>query len=167
MQARYRGEDVRCLLRLTVHSVMRSREESEYELTGDSVGGPTFAQLRMQKLQSIMQQLQPSKIADIGCGEGRLLRSLLEGGALASLTHMVGTDVSARALRVAERKLQAMRQSQPASVPPVDLVHCALSELDAVRLGSADVLTLVEVSAMTHSAHAPKPCTHDVINSLQ
>ena len=75
--ARYHGVDVSCLLTLTVHSVVRGKEESEYELAGGPEGlGP----LRMQKLVDLLHAKRPTCLADNGCGEASLLQRALDGG---------------------------------------------------------------------------------------
>ena len=170
IRALYRGLDVWCVLAITVHNVARGEEESEYELAGGAEG---LGARRMEKLEQLVQELRPTCLADVGCGEGSLLLRLLEGGAPASLTRLVGIDVSARALRRGSKKLGTARAKQlaasggaaaaAAAVPSVQMLHCSLAELDASRLTAAnspnaalgvasavartppDVLTLVEV----------------------
>ena len=153
MQARYRGVDVQCDLELTVHSVALSVEETGYELTGGDVhGGTSLGELRLQKLVDLVNEFQPASLADIGCGEGKLLRRLLAGSA-PLLRRMVGVDVDSRALGCGARKLAATRVSHvdgaQGSAIAVRLLlsrrEAAFADLDPAQLGPVDVMTLVEV----------------------
>jgi len=158
LRARYHGVDVRCLLALTVHSVVRGKEESEYELAGGPEGlGP----LRMQKLHELLHGLRPTCLADVGCGEGSLLRRMLDGSAPSTLSRLVGMDVGLRALKRGAKKLRTAHANLVCSgaagcVPSVQMLHGSLADVDAARLtiGHApdvvarmppDVLTLIEV----------------------
>ncbi len=157
--ARYHGVDVSCLLTLTVHSVVRGEEDSEYELAGGPEG---LGALRMQKLHELLHELRPTCLVDVGCGEGSLLLRMLDGNAPSSLARLVGVDVELRALKRGARKLRTARANLMSSgtvgveVPSVQMLRTSLADVDAARLTSGhapdaaarmppDVLTLVEV----------------------
>ena len=56
--------------------------------------------LNQQRLESVMEVLKASnakRVVDLGCGEGKLLRSLLKESAIKQIT---GVDVSHRALEI-------------------------------------------------------------------
>ena len=73
---------------------------------------PTQPLLRDQRLQAVLDvvaQLGAHRIVDIGCGEGYYLRALLPNPAI---TELVGTDVSARELARAEKRLRLDRRPE-------------------------------------------------------
>jgi 3' terminal RNA ribose 2'-O-methyltransferase Hen1 len=79
-------------------------------------------------------------VLDLGCGEGRLLRLLLEER---QLTEIVGVDVSSRALETASRRLafDRMPERQRARIR---LLHGSLVYRDE-RLAGFDAAAVVEV----------------------
>ena len=91
-------------------------------------------------------------MCDVGCGEGRLLRRLLESPAHEVPARLLGTDVSSRALKRATRVLSAahadaaVRAAANDSRPPPELkLTCgSLLALPPSAIG-CEVLTLVEV----------------------
>lgn len=80
------------------------------------------------------------RIADLGCGEGTLLRALL---AQPWVERVVGIDVSWRALEVAGRRLN-LDELPPRQRERIDLWQGALTYRDR-RLADFDAVTLVEV----------------------
>lgn len=80
------------------------------------------------------------KVLDLGCGEGRLLQRLL---AEASVTQLVGVDVSIGALERAERRLRLDRLSERRR-DRIRLLQGALTYTDE-RLVGFDVACAVEV----------------------
>jgi SAM-dependent methyltransferase len=46
----------------------------------------------------LLSEAQSSTVVDVGCGEAALLRTALVDGAMASLTHAIGVDISPTAL---------------------------------------------------------------------
>jgi 3' terminal RNA ribose 2'-O-methyltransferase Hen1 len=63
-------------------------------------------QQRLAAVHSKLKQLGARRVLDLGCGEGRLLRLLLDDRAFEEI---VGVDVSQRALQFASRRLQLDR----------------------------------------------------------
>jgi 3' terminal RNA ribose 2'-O-methyltransferase Hen1 len=99
--------------------------------------------LRDQRLGSIVAALRASRatsVIDLGCGEGRLLRTLIKEPALARI---VGMDVSSRVLRVAANRMH-MDQMTPRMRERVQLFQGSLTYRDA-RLAGFDAAVLMEV----------------------
>src|SRR5499427_4117887 len=63
-------------------------------------------QQRMGAVVAVLRSTGAKRVLDLGCGEGKLLRSLLEERAL---TEIVGMDVSYRSLEIASRNLHLDR----------------------------------------------------------
>ncbi len=80
------------------------------------------------------------RIADIGCGEGRLLATLAQDR---GFTEIVGADVSSESLSRAERRLELDRPGSPAA-GRVTLLQSSLLYHDR-RLDGFDAITLIEV----------------------
>jgi 3' terminal RNA ribose 2'-O-methyltransferase Hen1 len=74
---------------------------------GDEPDRPTpLAEQRRGVVLAVLRAAGARRVADLGCGEGALVAALL---ADSSFTEVVATDVSARALEVAARKLRLDR----------------------------------------------------------
>jgi 3' terminal RNA ribose 2'-O-methyltransferase Hen1 len=99
--------------------------------------------LHEQRLQSVMtavREVGASSLADLGCGEGKLLRlALKERG----LTRILGIDVSSQALSRARRALHLDTMSE-AERARIQVVQGSLLYRDQ-RLEGFDVAALVEV----------------------
>jgi 3' terminal RNA ribose 2'-O-methyltransferase Hen1 len=80
------------------------------------------------------------RVGDLGCGEGELIRDLL---AEPSIEQVVATDVSARALQIAARKLKLERMSERQRAR-VELFQSSLTYRDD-RLAGLDAAVLMEV----------------------
>ena len=91
-----------------------------------------------------------SRVVDLGCGEGALLRALLRNP---SFTEVLGVDVSARALAQAERRLglERMPDSQRARLR---LLQSSLTYRDE-RLTGYDAAVLMEVIEHLDPARLP------------
>jgi len=61
---------------------------------------------RLAAVHATLKQLGARRVLDLGCGEGRLLRLLIDDR---SFEEIVGVDVSQRALQIAARRLQLDR----------------------------------------------------------
>lgn len=96
--------------------------------------------LRLAAVVDALVQHQAATIADLGCGEGTLIRALL---AERWVEHVVGVDVSWRSLEVAARRMQ-LDEMSPRQRQRVDLWHGSLTYRDR-RLAGFDAVTLVEV----------------------
>lgn len=81
-----------------------------------------------------------TRVLDLGCGEGRLLRELLKDKAFAEI---VGTDVSHRALEIASQKLR-LEDLPRIQKDRIRLIHGSLTYRDK-RLAGYDAATVVEV----------------------
>lgn len=81
-----------------------------------------------------------TRVGDLGCGEGVLVRDLL---AERGISQVVATDVSVRALQVAARKLKLDRASEQQR-ERVHLFQSSLTYRDA-RLAGLDAAVLMEV----------------------
>ena len=99
--------------------------------------------LHEQRLNAVMaavREIQARSLADLGCGEGRLLALALKERAIARI---LGVDVSSQALAVANRRLHLDRLPE-AQRERIVLAQGSLLYRDR-RLEGFDVATLVEV----------------------
>lgn len=80
------------------------------------------------------------RVADLGCGEGRLLKLLLPEK---QFEHILGMDVSYRALEIAQSRLRLDRLPER-QAQRVQLIHGSLTYRDK-RLEGFDAAALVEV----------------------
>lgn len=99
--------------------------------------------LNTQRIGAVVAALQASgakRILDLGCGEGRLVKTLL---AQPGITEVVGVDVSYRALELAARQLR-LDEMPERQRQRVQLLQSALTYRDR-RLVGFDAATLVEV----------------------
>ena len=99
--------------------------------------------LAEQRLATVLAALRSSgaaSVVDLGCGEGRLLRMLLEDR---QFTKIVGMDVSYRALELAMDRL-ALERMPDRQRARISLVHGSLMYRDA-RLAGFDAAVVVEV----------------------
>jgi SAM-dependent methyltransferase len=99
--------------------------------------------LHEQRLRAVMaavREADATSLADVGCGEGRLLALAL---AEPKLTRILGLDVSTRALTLARRRLHLDRLP-PAQRARIEVAQGSLLYRDR-RLEQFDVLAMVEV----------------------
>lgn len=99
--------------------------------------------LNEQRLATVLGAIRgsgASSVIDLGCGEGRLLRLLLEDR---QFSRIVGMDVSHRALEMASDRLRLDRMP-PQQRERIQLLHGSLMYRDA-RLGGFDAASVVEV----------------------
>jgi 3' terminal RNA ribose 2'-O-methyltransferase Hen1 len=99
--------------------------------------------LNEQRLATVLAALKGSgatRVVDLGCGEGRLLKLLLDDRQFAEI---VGMDVSYRALEIAGDRLRLDRLA-PKQRERIRLIHGSLMYRDS-RLTGFDAATVVEV----------------------
>ena len=97
-------------------------------------------QQRMGAVVAILRSVDAKRVLDLGCGEGRLLRELLDEK---SLTEIVGMDVSYRSLEIASQRLRLDRMPTKQR-ERLKLIHGSLMYRDK-RLAGYDAATVVEV----------------------
>ncbi|ACU74374.1 Methyltransferase type 12 [Catenulispora acidiphila DSM 44928] len=100
----------------------------------------SLATARREAVVETLHEAEASRVLDLGCGEGALLRDLLKDKAF---TEVVGIDVSARALQIAARKLHVDRLPDRVKAR-LTLRQGALTYTDA-RLAGYDAAVLMEV----------------------
>ncbi|MFY2564288.1 3' terminal RNA ribose 2'-O-methyltransferase Hen1 [Corallococcus terminator] len=95
---------------------------------------------RREAVLAVLVEHGATSVVDVGCGEGKLLRALLQER---RFTRITGMDVSIRALEIASERLKLERlpdfQRQR-----IQLLHGSLLYRDA-RLAGYDAATVVEV----------------------
>lgn len=99
--------------------------------------------LHDQRIGAVVAALRGSRarrVVDLGCGEGQLLRALLED---AQFEQVLGLDVSIRSLELARVRLKLDRLPA-AKKDRIDLVHGSLMYRDD-RLAGFDAAAVVEV----------------------
>jgi len=94
---------------------------------------------RMSKVHSTLNELGGSSVADLGCGEGKLLSRLVKDR---SLKRIVGMDVSNRALEIAHKRV--IERLAPMRADNVELLRGSLTYRDA-RLSGFDAICAIEV----------------------
>jgi 3' terminal RNA ribose 2'-O-methyltransferase Hen1 len=100
----------------------------------------TLAEQRAQGVLEVLRDRGAARVLDLGCGEGLLLRHLLSD---ARFTEVVGVDVSDRALRAAERRLNVAHMPDKQR-ERLELWQSALTYRDR-RLRGFDAAVLMEV----------------------
>ena len=99
--------------------------------------------LNEQRLTAVVDQLREAgarRVIDLGCGAGKLLQRILRDS---TVEHVLGVDVSYRALSAASRRLH-LDTMAPRQRERVELVQGALTYRDR-RLQGFDAATVVEV----------------------
>jgi 3' terminal RNA ribose 2'-O-methyltransferase Hen1 len=105
-----------------------------------SAGVRPLVALRKEAVLTALRSEGAARVADLGCGEGALLRELIRD---ATFTDVLGADVSARALALAERRLDLERMPDQQR-NRLTLLQSSLTYRDA-RLRGYDAVVLMEV----------------------
>jgi 3' terminal RNA ribose 2'-O-methyltransferase Hen1 len=95
---------------------------------------------RMGAVVSVLKAGDAHRILDLGCGEGKLLRTLIDEK---QFTHILGMDVSHRSLEIAADRLHLDRMP-PKQRERINLLHGSLMYKDQ-RLTGFDAACVVEV----------------------
>lgn len=130
------------IARLTAEEEPEEEAVAERQDAGESALERTLS-LNERRIDAVCQALRESggsRVLDLGCGEGKLLRRLL---AEPQFGEIVGMDVSARALDGAERRLKLDRLA-PRQRERVRLLHGSLMYRDP-RLAGFDAAAVMEV----------------------
>ena len=97
-------------------------------------------ELRMEAVVGVLRDRGARRVVDLGCGEGRLLKTLLRDR---RFENIVGLDASVRALEMAQGRLK-LDQLPPKQRMRIKLLHGALTYRDK-RLEGFDAVVVVEV----------------------
>jgi|SRR5580704_3954556 3' terminal RNA ribose 2'-O-methyltransferase Hen1 len=97
-------------------------------------------QQRMGAVVAVLRSVSARRVIDLGCGEGKLLKALLDEK---GIREIVGMDVSYRSLEVAAQRLRLDRMPTKQK-ERLKLIHGSLMYRDP-RLAGYDAATVVEV----------------------
>jgi 3' terminal RNA ribose 2'-O-methyltransferase Hen1 len=121
--------------------------ELDDEIAADEVITPPTVErelsLHEQRIGAVLAAIRAAgatRVVDLGCGEGKLLRELL---ADKQFTEILGMDVSVRSLEIAHRRLKLDRLPERQR-ERIRLVHGTLTYRDE-RLANFDAAAIVEV----------------------
>jgi len=115
-------------------------EEARAEEEAKMEGPIRLWEQRIGATVAVLRSSGAKRVLDLGCGEGKLLRALLEEK---SLREIVGMDVSFRSLEVASRRLRLERMPERQK-ERLKLIQGSLMYRDQ-RLAGYDAATVVEV----------------------
>ena len=118
-------------------------EEAEPKADAEEATVERTVSLNEQRLATVLAVLRGSgarRVVDLGCGEGRLLRVLLDDR---QFEEIVGMDVSYRALEIASNRLRLDRMPERQR-ERIRLIHGSLMYRDS-RLTGFDAAAVVEV----------------------
>jgi 3' terminal RNA ribose 2'-O-methyltransferase Hen1 len=118
---------------------------AEADLEDGSERGPTLNTQRLATVLAALRGCEAQSVVDVGCGEGKLLRFLLDDK---RFERIVGMDVSLRSLKIAAERLR-LERLPPMKRQRIELMHGSLMYRD-VRLRvdahtPFDAATCVEV----------------------
>ncbi|MEU3188151.1 3' terminal RNA ribose 2'-O-methyltransferase Hen1 [Streptomyces sp. NPDC006923] len=133
---------------IQVEAIDNAVEEVPEGPDGDETGAgtedperePSLAQQRREAILAALRDAGAGTVLDLGCGEGRLVRELLKD---LRFSHVMGVDVSVRALTIASRRLRLDRMSERQAAR-VTLTQGSLTYTDK-RLKGYDAAVLSEV----------------------
>ncbi|MFJ2648382.1 3' terminal RNA ribose 2'-O-methyltransferase Hen1 [Streptomyces sp. NPDC087420] len=101
---------------------------------------PSLADQRREAILGALRDAGASTVLDLGCGQGQLVQALLKD---VRFTHVMGVDVSVRALTIAARRLKLDRLGERQAAR-VTLTQGSLTYTDK-RLKGYDAAVLAEV----------------------
>lgn len=101
---------------------------------------PPLVRLRHDAVIAQVERLRPASVLDLGCGQGALLRRMME---VQGVDRVVGTEVSSSSLEVASKRLRVDRMTER-QADRLDLWLSSLQYQDP-RLVGFDVAVLMEV----------------------
>jgi len=110
------------------------------ETTGDAETQLRIHELRLQEAKNELLSAGAKRVADLGCGEGKLIKLLL---AEKQFEFVLGMDVSYRSLEIAKERLKLERMSER-QLQRIQLIQGSLTYRDK-RLEGFDGAALVEV----------------------
>ncbi|MDH5506754.1 MAG: 3' terminal RNA ribose 2'-O-methyltransferase Hen1 [Anaerolineae bacterium] len=113
------------------------RKQGEEEAIEKSI---SLHEQRLGTVLAVLKSCKASRVIDLGCGEGKLLKKLMAEPAFKQIT---GMDVSYRALERAEKRLHLNRLPE-LQRERIKLIHGSLMYVDK-RLAGYDAAALVEV----------------------
>jgi 3' terminal RNA ribose 2'-O-methyltransferase Hen1 len=117
-----------------------ARQEAQAEEEAKIEAPIRLWEQRIRAVVAVLRSAGARRVLDLGCGEGKLLRALLEEK---GIQEIVGMDVSYRSLEVASQRLRLERM--PAKKRErLKLMHGSLMYRDK-RLNGYDTATVVEV----------------------
>ena len=137
----------RSLARAALDRLVVEEDPKEVAETDEAPSEPerkvSLDEQRRTAVVDTLKELGASRVLDLGCGEGKLLRALLREK---QFTEIVGMDVSLRMLEIAEERLGLDPDGGlPARVRArIRLIHGSLVYRDA-RLAGFDAAAVVEV----------------------
>jgi 3' terminal RNA ribose 2'-O-methyltransferase Hen1 len=112
----------------------------EGEAAAPARPAPALADLRREAVLAVLRESGARTVADLGCGEGALTAALLQD---ATFSQVTAVDVSARALKIAARRLR-LDQMAPAGRARLAMFQSSLTYRDQ-RLAGLDAAVLTEV----------------------
>lgn len=115
-------------------------EEAEGQEIKEDATKPRLHDLRLEAARDVLLEEGVKSVLDLGCGEGRLLRLLLEKK---QFTRIAGMDVEHRALEIASSRLKLDRMP-PSQKERISLFHGSLMYRDK-RLEGFEGAAIVEV----------------------
>ncbi len=130
-------------LEVVVHAAEPPSEEKPMQKMYDAMGAVGRMSHGEERLAFVVDAIRSwgdcTSVADVGCGEGKLLERLVRSGG--GPPRLVGITKEANALRRAERKVVAAAAEAGAAAPSVTLLRGEIAQLDV----AADALVLIEV----------------------
>ncbi|MEP0847347.1 MAG: 3' terminal RNA ribose 2'-O-methyltransferase Hen1 [Phycisphaerae bacterium] len=122
-----------------------AQDEEPSDSDGSAERGPTLNTQRLATVLAALRGCEAQSVVDVGCGEGKLLRLLLDDK---RFERIVGMDVSLRSLKIAAERLR-LERLPPMRRQRIQLMHGSLMYRDArLRIDAAtpfDAATCVEV----------------------